>query len=52
MDLAKVAKMALDAGVAKRRVELAERQGTAIGDAAREAMAAIGLAPELQARPS
>jgi hypothetical protein len=43
-----VTRPALDAGVAQRRVELAEDQGTAIGDAAADAMDAIGLAPELQ----
>lgn len=44
--LAKVAKAALDAGVAERAVRVAEQQGEALAGAIQSILAAIGLTPE------
>jgi hypothetical protein len=48
--LVRAGKAALDVGVQQRRVEFAEEQGVAIGEAARDALAATDLPPGVQAR--
>lgn len=50
--LAKVAKMALDAGVEERRVKLAESQGALLADVIRRILADLDLSPEQQAKVS
>lgn len=49
MHLARVAKMALDAGVAQRLVTIAEDQGRILASALRIVLQALGLSPEQQA---
>lgn len=46
MHLAKVAKMAIDAGVAQRLVSIAEDQGRILASAIRAVLGAIGLSPQ------
>lgn len=46
--LAKVAKMALDAGVEERRVKLAEQQGALLADVIRRILSDLELTPEQQ----
>lgn len=48
--LARFSKMALDAGVAERRVRLAEQVGALIAQAMEQALAEEGLPPAVQAR--
>lgn len=47
---AKIAKAALDAGVARRQVELAERQGSQIFIVVQNVLVELGLPPEVQTR--
>jgi hypothetical protein len=48
--LARFSKMALDAGVAERRVRMAERTGELIAGALEQALASVDLAPAVRAQ--
>ncbi len=48
-DLAKYAKMAIDAGVSERQVAVAEKMGSAVGQMLRDVLAELGLSPAQEA---
>ena len=49
-ELRTVAKLAIDAGVEERRVQLAEEQGRQLAEVIRRILADLDLTPEQQAR--